>query len=561
MENVIHSEAEGFHLTVINYHSFGNLLLPHLLQRQLQPITSLFRRFPILLLPPPPPTSAIHGNLTFYTADYEWKKSNLRVDHSEFLLLLPATLERRPLSLRRHRSFTKSRRPRRRRFKSNCIRLMTSPPTSRTSAPTETVAESHVRNLRGEACFTALITPFPTSSLTTATKFGLALPSSSRSASMTLILGFYGSYSMQLGPNCSQLITANELFVQSIVGQQTEGSSGPMLYGFHSSPALDVETTWSETRNASVESNFHKEWMYYLNAGSKVEISYDVKNTSSSLSLVVAQGEESLIEWIEDPSYPNITLSWNTIYGSGSIEQDITSSDSYYVAVGNLDSNTIQVQLNLTIKAVLYNTTEAFFKCSVYNKACSFSCFFLKKNAVIITSPGPEQVKDDEDFYVRISYGPRWLTYILGSGILTIVVLLLFRICNFFRPSHLDGTQTGREADNQEPLISPKDDDLSSWGSSYDSVSNDDEDLDEWIHGQGNQQPTEEGENSANPRKLCVICFDSPRDCFFLPCGHCAACFTCGSRIAEEAGTCPICRRRMKKVRKIFSVTKLELRF
>lgn len=27
-------------------------------------------------------------------------------------------------------------------------------------------------------------------------------------------------------------------------------------------------------------------------------------------------GRESLIEWIEDPSYPNTTLSWNIIHGN-----------------------------------------------------------------------------------------------------------------------------------------------------------------------------------------------------------------------------------------------------
>lgn len=30
--------------------------------------------------------------------------------------------------------------------------------------------------------------------------------------------------------------------------------------------------------------------------------------------------------------------------------------------------------------------------------------------------------------------------------------------------------------------------------------------------------------------KLCVICYDDQRNCFFVPCGHCATCYDCGQR-------------------------------
>lgn len=66
-----------------------------------------------------------------------------------------------------------------------------------------------------------------------------------------------------------------------------------------------------------------------------------------------------------------------------------------------------------------------------------------------------------------------------------------------------------------EPLISPKS--SSSKGSSYESASNDEDDT------------KDEGSNSKIDN-LCAICFDAPKDCFFLPCGHSAACFSCGSR-------------------------------
>ncbi|CAL5392504.1 unnamed protein product [Camellia sinensis] len=95
-----------------------------------------------------------------------------------------------------------------------------------------------------------------------------------------------------------------------------------------------------------------------LNEWSKVNISYSVKSPSSApLSLVIAQGRESLVEWIEDPLYPNTTLSWNIIHGNRIIQREVLWSTLYYIAVGNLNSEEVEVQLNFTIKGFLYNTT------------------------------------------------------------------------------------------------------------------------------------------------------------------------------------------------------------
>lgn len=30
--------------------------------------------------------------------------------------------------------------------------------------------------------------------------------------------------------------------------------------------------------------------------------------------------------------------------------------------------------------------------------------------------------------------------------------------------------------------------------------------------------------------KLCVICYDDQRNCFFVPCGHSATCYVCAKR-------------------------------
>ncbi|CAM8979097.1 unnamed protein product [Rhodiola kirilowii] len=53
--------------------------------------------------------------------------------------------------------------------------------------------------------------------------------------------------------------------------------------------------------------------------------------------------------------------------------------------------------------------------------------------------------------------------------------------------------------------------------------------------------------------KVCIICYDEERNCFFVPCGHCATCITCAKRIFDgESKTCPVCRRYIGKVKKLF---------
>ncbi|KAL7248548.1 hypothetical protein ACSBR2_003310 [Camellia fascicularis] len=377
--------------------------------------------------------------------------------------------------------------------------------------------------------------------------------------SMTLILGVYGAVNLQLGSNCSLLITPNPLFVESIkVEQLDEANNGPILYGFYKEPPRDVVTTWSETQSTYIPAHLYKDWVYILNEGSQINVSYSVNSpSSSSLILIIAQGNEGFAQWLEDISYPNTTLSWNVIHGSGIIQQDIFQSSTYYVAVGNLNQEEVEVQLNISLKAFLYNTSDAYYNCAVAHGACSLKMFFPNGNTAVLTSPGPEQGTTSDQWYVKLSYGPRWITYLVGIGVMTVFMLLAFHFLNNFQCTREEGNrfQFGELRSERAPLLTQKDDDLSSWGSSYDSVSQDDEDLEDGLAvGSLEGKPLKDGEYNNNIRRLCAICFDAPRDCFFLPCGHCVACFACGTRIADLAGTCPICRRNMKKVRKIFTV-------
>jgi hypothetical protein len=108
-------------------------------------------------------------------------------------------------------------------------------------------------------------------------------------------------------------------------------------------------------------------------------------------------------------------------------------------------------------------------------------------------------------------------------GGMTLLMLLAFNFLNKFQCTREDGrdVQYGEMGSARAPLLPHKDDDLSSWGSSYDSVSDEDNIEDLLALGPLEGVSLGDGENSNNTRRLCAICFDAPRDCFFLPCGHC----------------------------------------
>ncbi|XWS67241.1 hypothetical protein CRYUN_Cryun05aG0270500 [Craigia yunnanensis] len=339
--------------------------------------------------------------------------------------------------------------------------------------------------------------------------------------SMSLILGVYGAVNIRLAPNCSLLIQPNPIFVQSVKF-----------------------------------SDVIQEWIHYLNRGSQVNISYNVNSAGSSVFLIIAQGSESFSQWLEDPTYPNTTLSWNTVHGGGMIEQDVYRSSSYYIALGNLNSEDVEVELNLTVSAFIYNTTEAYYRCTFTNGLCSLIILFPYGNSIVLTSPSPEQSTSVDDCSVRLSYGPRWITYIVGIGGMTAIMLVAFDFLNKFQFTHEDETSVhyGQIASARAPLLSRKDDDISSWGSSYDSVSSNEADLEDFLAGSLEGTSIKDGENSNNTRRLCAICFDAPRDCSFHVGTVWLVMHVELGKIAEAVGTCPICRRNMKKVRKIFTV-------
>ncbi|CAD6271536.1 unnamed protein product [Miscanthus lutarioriparius] len=366
-------------------------------------------------------------------------------------------------------------------------------------------------------------------------------------ASMALMLGYYGTVELAVGPGCSRLVQASSVFVQGIkvsVDAGSQGSGGDLvLHGLPVAPPLDVPTEWPEARRVVVPANSHRQWTYFLNKGARLQAAYSVKSEDGvphPLCIIIAQGE-SFMRWAEMPSLQNSTLFWRLVQGNGTIEQTVNLSSEYYIAVRNLnDHHDTTVQLEFRIRTLLYNTSGADYRCSpgpAGHGLCTYRLPFLGRNVAVLSSGHEERLNSDAQ-HVKLSYKPRWTVYVVGSVVLALVLLLLYEILDLlFGPC----TGGGGGADRRRPLLADKEDDAASLGSSYDSVSHD---------GSDDREPEGRGEGGGG----CVLCCDAPKDCFFLPCGHSATCYACGARIVEENGGCPFCRRKLKKVRRIFAV-------
>lgn len=52
----------------------------------------------------------------------------------------------------------------------------------------------------------------------------------------------------------------------------------------------------------------------------------------------------------------------------------------------------------------------------------------------------------------------------------------------------------------------------------------------------------------------CVICFVNERNSVFVPCGHIATCFECGSECFKKKDECPICQKKASMVIRTYRV-------
>lgn len=364
--------------------------------------------------------------------------------------------------------------------------------------------------------------------------------------SLTLSLGLYGTTHLVLGPNYSHYLEASPIFVKEIKvkDEGRHDNPGPMLYGFSTKPKLGVDRNWSTVHSLLVDPEYHQEISVWLNHNSKVMLHCEVKNNGfQDLLVVILKGRESLEEWIHSPSNLHLGEVRLKMHGSGEAETEyrVKEDADYYFAVLNFNQRTVEVVMTLNFTSKLYSTDRANYQCSVRKGLCAVKLFVTgNKYAVLATGSNSTDVMNV--WYIELSYGARLLTYVLILGVVVLVVYCIFKVMG-----HLDQPVTAETAETEivqeserAPLLLPKE--SRSESSTYGTLEQDQE--------SGLSSSAEELYDG----KICIICYDEPRNCFFIPCGHCATCYTCAQRIeANEGKVCPICRQGIVKVKRLFN--------
>lgn len=164
-------------------------------------------------------------------------------------------------------------------------------------------------------------------------------------------------------------------------------------------------------------------------------------------------------------------------------------------------------------------------------------------------APLGQSSEDDIIWCLAFSFIGRLVAYIVLLGALIVVISLIMR----FIFGECEGDQSTSIADNHEPvdtqpILSDK-----TISITYGTCDNHDIEAGNCSSSKNNSNSSDQSSEDLYDGKICVICFDEPRNCFFVPCGHCATCHGCAIRIFYgETRTCPMCRRFVGKVRKIY---------
>ncbi|XP_076955626.1 E3 ubiquitin-protein ligase APD1-like [Bidens hawaiensis] len=273
----------------------------------------------------------------------------------------------------------------------------------------------------------------------------------------SMAFGVYKNRTITIGMGSSVLLQPNRFFVEKInVEQPFKKTVGPILYGFNKKPHLDHMSSWSDAHSASLQSNSHKGWMYFLNEGSQINITYTVVRSSKLLLtirrvfielqvhtqsvnqvfhlyciaisfvmmdtamvtvmvIVMLQTNAWMISQVQVPFSPGTPFKLYLFFvqiGNGVIQENILQSGNYYIAVENLNRDveevcwkpvfiaqpipltyaSEQVELNISGRGLVYDTDEAYYMCNLAQGRCVFDVLLLKENHVVLSTPQFTQI-------------------------------------------------------------------------------------------------------------------------------------------------------------------------
>ncbi|PWA36785.1 hypothetical protein CTI12_AA591770 [Artemisia annua] len=202
-------------------------------------------------------------------------------------------------------------------------------------------------------------------------------------AFMIAVFGPIGFGTYRVGAGSSHLIKAAiPYFIKSINAEKVPYKEiEPILYMLDKEPPLDEIRTWSDTHYASPVAG-RIDWLYFLNKGSEMDIFYSVPSSSSLLLTITRDHEDPPVCY---PFFMFHQQQGKIIHGNGVIHQKILQSGRYRIGVESLDSR-VEVQLNITARALIYNTSKARDMCMVAQGQCSLPVLFGAESYAVLTT-------------------------------------------------------------------------------------------------------------------------------------------------------------------------------
>ncbi|XP_012068269.1 E3 ubiquitin-protein ligase APD1 isoform X2 [Jatropha curcas] len=344
---------------------------------------------------------------------------------------------------------------------------------------------------------------------------------------------------MVLGPSSSRLMKASSVFVEQ-VEVRDEDKKGVLLYGFFEKPELSLETNWSTSDYIIVASYSRKGFSLWLNRGSRIRMRWETQTSIlNQLQVVLVKGERTY-----ETLLPKVTTTLDVFNLSQSlrgkeVEYIIEEDDKYYLGLVNTNRKSIIMKLSLNVTSKLYDISKAKNMCSTINGSCRLKLLFPNIHYVVVTTPDND---DTGGWYVELSFVARVITYIAILGFIIVIIFLVLKYlgaCDS-ETTLVETAPSYQVSESETEPILPQKSVPFTYGT---NVEEDEED-----------RSSSSSSEDLYDAKLCVICYDEQRNCFFVPCGHCATCYDCAQRIMEgENKICPICRRLINKVRRLFT--------
>ncbi|KAI8018934.1 E3 ubiquitin-protein ligase APD1 [Camellia lanceoleosa] len=150
---------------------------------------------------------------------------------------------------------------------------------------------------------------------------------------------------------------------------------------------------------------------------------------------------------------------------------------------------------------------------------------------------------DHGESYLALFFVVRLVLYVSILALLVIVVALIIKYLGDYGNDFIIDNTTTSETNHLLPKEAPI-------SFSYGTCENEED-----VEKEGKRKSSGNSSDELYDGKICIICYEEPRNCFFVPCGHCATCHVCAHRIMdEESRTCPVCRRLIRRVKRLFTI-------